>query len=73
MRNLLLQRLTQRGTLTGKQERALFSFAINLGRGKFSEYRRVAGVDAPIPRLSKAEAWKLISEIMTDLEAQHER
>lgn len=68
--NVLLRRLTQRGTLTGRQEKALFAFAVNLGRKKFSEYRQAAGVDAPIPRLSKAEAWKLISEIMTDLEAE---
>lgn len=67
--NALLQRLNQRGTLTGRQEKALFAFAINLGRKKFIEYRQATGINTPIPRLSKAEASALISTIVTDLEA----
>lgn len=63
--NLLLQRLCQRGTLTGKQERALFAFAVNLGRGKLAHYRERAGVGStPITKLSKASAWRLLSVIM---------
>jgi hypothetical protein len=71
--NALLQRLTQRGTLSQKQEKALVSFAVNLGRKKFSEYRQAVGVDTPIPRLSKFEASSLLNTIIIDLEAGHER
>lgn len=64
--NLLLLRLTQRGTLSQKQERTLVSFTTHLiGREGLARYRALTGIDTPIPRLSKAEAWKLISEIVS--------
>ena len=60
----------QRGTLTQAQERALIIFVTRLGRPRFAEYRRLAGVGkTSIPRLSRAEAWKLMQIIIKDLEA----
>lgn len=60
----------QRGTLSQAQEKALTNFAITLGRERFSQYRQQARVDTPIPRMSKAEAWRLIRLITQDLGAK---
>lgn len=57
----------QRGTITPAQEQALINLVTKLGRARFAQYRALAGVTAPIPRLSKGEAWRLINLISKDL------
>lgn len=62
---------SQRGSLSLAQECALIKLVIWLGRPKFAEYRRIAGVGTrPIPRLSKSAAHRLIGTILQDLEAR---
>lgn len=57
-----------KGNLTQGQERALRSFAINLGKERFGFYRAALRITAPIPRLSKSEAHRMIRAITQDLE-----
>jgi hypothetical protein len=64
--------LWHRGTITNRQMRALDSLLIRLGRRRFNQYRKRAGIAPSTPnrRLSKQEAWLLMREITTDLEQQ---
>ncbi len=60
----------QRGSLSQQQETALLRYAADLGRAKFAEYRRRAGVGSTtITRLSRGEAWRLLNCIISDQEA----
>lgn len=56
-----------KGSLSPAQERALCSFAVNLGKENFGWYRAALRITAPIPRLSKQEAHLLLNAITQDL------
>lgn len=68
MSNMFETAADYRGTLTEGQERALRSFAINLGKERFGWYRAALRITAPIPRMSKGEAYRMIRAITQDLE-----
>lgn len=60
--------LWPRGSLSDKQLRSLDSLLIKLGRRRFDHYRRLVGIESSTPnrRLSRGEAWKLLSIILED-------
>lgn len=56
-----------KGDITPAQERALRNFVVNLGRENFGWYRAALRITAPIPRLSKSEAHRMLEAITQDL------
>lgn len=54
------------GTITPSQER----FLIGQLPETLAKYRRELGIFAPIPKLSKQAAWKIINRISQDMGAR---